>query len=227
MFVALISSASYFVIKPTGGINGAELTLKYVICGLLIFSLIAFVVSLRSAWHLIEVIVEVRRFVTDDHKEHESKKIKLLEELISKIGHPKGENVNLFLCDKDIKEVDRLQFAVGTEGRISFVLKNEEKVMLKKIECGVEIQSGVLEFVACSGHSCNIYEGRQTVKCVVDSIHSNDSHQWDDLVFKCLKEGEYELSTFIKAENIGEPKYNSVLITVTGQQSVIVKKDAK
>ena len=178
-------------------------------------SLIFFIYSIVVLWKLLGVIIEVKKTIDDDKKDMDKKMIELLLALGKKGTEYFLTKVYICINDEYIFKDDTstITVSVDKEQDLKIGIKNIETRMAKTIEIGFVFP---LDFIIekTDYYSFVTTKTTQIIRYTIDSIHGNTNQLLSPLIITPLKEGDYKIRTFIKAENI-EAKYKGLNLKVT------------
>lgn len=179
-------------------------------------SLISFVYVIVALWTLLGVLVEVKEFIDDDRKNMNSKMIELLSVLVEK-GDKNSQqflkNVYITVNDARIKnDTNEIEIEVNKKQELKVGISNSETRMAKNVEIGFIFPS---DFIIERTSSYSIYTDKtqQIIRNEASLIHGNTHLLLGPLIITSLKENEYKIKTFIKAENI-EATYHDLNLKV-------------
>lgn len=177
-------------------------------------SLICFVYSMVVLWKLLGIIIEVKKTIDDDKKGMDMKTIELLSALVEKELGYFLKAVYINIDDKNIQDdTGKITVSVDKKQELKIGISNTEPRMAKNIEIGFIFP---LDFIIEKTSYYSIYttETIQVVRYEKNLIHGNTTQLLFPLIITPLKEGDYKIRTFIKAENI-ESTYRNLNLKVT------------
>lgn len=172
-------------------------------------SVISFTAALIILWKLLGIIVEVKKVIDEEKRKAETKTVDALLALQEKLAIVKEEtplflkDVYLRIEDKSIKDEEReFKFPINSKSKIEIAFDNGEDVMVKILQAGFILPS---DFVVEKVDYYSIFterDGKQVIRYETDKIHAKTCFRFRPLIFTPIAEGEYDITTFIKAENI-------------------------
>lgn len=177
--------------------------------------LICFVYSMVVLWKLLGIIIEVKKTIDDDKKSIDMKKIELLSALVEKKSEYFLKAVYINIEDKNIQDdTVKITASVDKKQELKIEIVNYETRMAKSIEIGFMF---LLDFIIEKTNYYSIVTSKtiQVVRYKADLIHGKTNLRLSPLIITPLKEDDYEIKTFIKAENI-ESTYHNLNLKVTG-----------
>ncbi|MGD1010564.1 MAG: hypothetical protein ABR951_10480 [Candidatus Aminicenantales bacterium] len=201
LFIAFLLTLTALLIKDNLLIKGAAVAL----------SLFFFSSTLYILWKSLGILVEVKETIDTHRGERESKVIELLSSSVSGVYlkdiYPQinGKNIN-----NDKTQID---LTLNVKTMLKIAIDNSEKKMAKSVEIGFIFPR---EFLIEKSDSYSIYtgeDGNQVVRYKTEQIQGITLQLFPALVLNPMKEGDFIVRTFIKAENI-EAKYYIVLFKV-------------
>lgn len=178
-------------------------------------SLICFACSLTVLVKLLSIITEVKKTIDDDKKNMDMKTIELLSVLSKRGAEYFLTAVYININDKIIQDdTDKITVSADKKQELKIGLTNRESRMAKNIEIGFIFP---LDFIIEKTNYYSIATTKtiQVVRYTRDIIHGNTNQPFLPLIITPLKEDDYEIRTFIKAENI-ESTYHNLNLKVTG-----------
>lgn len=184
-------------------------------------SLTSFAYVMVALWTLLDVLVEAKKFIDDDRKNMNSKMIELLSVLVEK-GDKNSQyflkNVYITVNDVHIKDdTNEIEIEVNKKQELKVGISNSETKMAKNVEIGFIFPP---DFIIERTSSYSIYtdETRQIIRDEESLIHGNTHLLLGPLIITSLKESEYKIRIFIKAENI-EARYHDLNLKVIKSSS--------
>lgn len=177
-------------------------------------SLICFVYSIVVLWKLLGIIIEVKKTIDDDKKDMDMKTINLLSALVEKGSEYFLKAVYININDKKLQDdTGKITVSVDKKQEQKIGITNLETRMAKNIEIGFIFP---LDFIIERTDYYSIYTTKtnQVVRYETNLIHGNTTQMLFPLIITPLKEGDYKIRTFIKAENI-ESTYKNLNLKVT------------
>lgn len=177
-------------------------------------SLICFVYSMVVLWKLLGIIIEVKKTIDDDKRGMDMKTIELLSALLEKESGYFLKAVYINIDDKKIQDdTVKITVSVDKKQELKMGISNLELRMAKNIEIGFIFP---LDFIVEKTNYYSIYTTKTTqlVRYATNLIHGNTTQLLLPLIITPLKEGDYKINTFIKAENI-ESIYHNLNLKVT------------
>jgi ABC-type multidrug transport system fused ATPase/permease subunit len=198
----------------------------------LAISLICLVYTIFVLWKTLDVIIEAKRLIDDDVKETKSKTIELLSILVEKaIKAEKAreeesfflKNVYIMIDDFRVKENEQGTIVIEANKKQQFRigLSNLEKRMAKNVEIGFIFSP---DFIIEKTNFTSLYTDKETqiVRFEKNLVQGTTKQPLGSLILTPLREGKYNIKTFIKAENI-ESTYRNFNLEVTRKaQSQII-----
>ena len=176
---------------------------------IILVSVLFFTIALKILWKLLGIIVEVKKIIDDEKRETETKTVDALLALQEKLPVTKEETplflkeVYLRIGAKDIKdELQELEFPVNRKSKLEVSFHNEEDLMVKNLEAGIILPSDFI--VEKSKHYSITIDrgGEQVVRYELSKTHGNTYIPFSPIIFTAITGREYDIRTFIKAENI-------------------------
>ena len=186
---------------------------------LLLGSLVCFVYAMSGLWNLLNIMVEVKKSVDSNRKDVETKTIELLSALVEKFekgGQYFLRNVHIALDRRNIeKDVGEISLLINKKEEVKLGIENSEPRMAKNLEIGFTFRT---EFIIERKSEYNVYaeQAIQIVRYNVNMLQGNTHMILTPVVITPLKEGDYKIRTFIKAENI-ESKGHELSLKVTAK----------
>ena len=172
-------------------------------------SVISFTAALIILWKLLGIIVEVKKVIDEEKRKAETKTVDALLALQEKLTKVKEEtplflkDVHLRIEDQSIKDEEReFKFPINSKSKLEIAFDNGEDVMVKTLQAGFILPS---DFVVEKVDYYSIFterDGKQVIRYETDKIHAKTCFRFRPLLFTPIAEGEYDIATFIKAENI-------------------------
>ncbi len=180
-------------------------------------SLICFIYSIVVLWKLLDIIIELKKTIDDDKKDMDNKTIELLSALGKKAAEYFLKKVYIKIDDEIIKDgTSKITVSVDKKQELKIRVVNSESRMAKTIEIGFIFP---LDFIIEKKEYYSIVTSKTTqiIRYARDLIHGNTNQPFPPLIITPLKEGDYIIRTFIKAENI-ESTYRNLNLKVTEKQ---------
>lgn len=177
-------------------------------------SLICFAYSMAVLWELLGIIIEVKKTIDDDKKDMDMKTIELLSVLVEKSAKYFLKAVYINIDDKKIQDdTGKITVSVDKKQELKIGIDNSESRMVKNIEIGFIFP---LDFLIEKTDYYSIYTTKtiQVIRYETNLIQGNTNQKFPPLIVTPLKEGDYEIRTFIKAENI-ESTYRNLNLKIT------------
>jgi ABC-type multidrug transport system fused ATPase/permease subunit len=207
LFCLLLIEVIPFMEKKTLNILSLSFLWEHV---LLASSVLIFFWILRHMVSLIDILVEIKKAESIDNYESEIKQLLLS---IAKKEDEFLKKVYISINKEKIVEdgtIIKAQAQEKNEWETSLV--NNERRMAKNIQIGIMFPP---EFIIEKNSSYSITndEASQIVRYSVDILHGNTNKILDPLTVTGLTKGKYEITTFIKAENI-ESTYRKLTLKV-------------
>ncbi len=179
----------------------------YVPHALFVLSFISILWAIVIFFNSIEIIIEASFSVQNTQRTTNEKIIELLTTLVDNTDQ---DATSLFIDQKDIRVFFRgeevvpkkeYSFSVGNKHEISISLKNLSAYMLKTAELGFTFPP---EFLVEGISALSIYTGNteKIVRFKHDYLQSNVNQIEGDLEITFLKTGIFDVSTFVKGENL-------------------------
>jgi hypothetical protein len=196
---------------------------------LLVISVLLFGYAIFIFWKLLNVIFEIRIILTRRKKYSTEQTIKLL----STIAEKSMQETSPFLTDVSILidgialKDDSMDISIenNKEQKLAIEFSNKERKMAKNIEIGLRIP---FDFIIEKSSDYSIFSGEkdQIVRFHSDFVHGNTNLKSGHLIIKPMKEGEYKIRTFIKAENIESIyRYLTLIVTAKAETNQIERKE--
>lgn len=185
-------------------------------------SLICFVYSIVVLWKLLGIIIEVKKIIDDDKKNMDMKTIELLSALVKKGAEYFLKAVYINIDDKNIQDdTGKITVSVDKKQKLKIGITNYEPRMAKNLEIGFIFP---LDFIIEKTNYYSIYTTKtiQVVRYETNLIHGKTNLMLSPLIITPLKESDYKISTFIKAENI-ESTYHNLNLKVTEKPLAEIK----
>lgn len=177
-------------------------------------SLICFIYSIIVLWKLLDIIIELKKTIDDDKKDMDMKTIELLSALGKKSAEYFLKTVYIKIDDKKIQDgTSEITVSVDKKQELKMGITNLEPRMAKNIEIGFIFP---LDFIIEKTDYYSIVTSKtiQIIRYAIDLIHGNTNQLLFPLIITPLKEGDYKIKTFIKAENI-ESTYRNLNLKIT------------
>lgn len=177
-------------------------------------SLICFAYSLTVLVKLLSIIIEAKKNIDDDKKDMDMKTIELLSVLSKRGAEDFLTAVYINIDGKNIQDdTGKITVSVDKKQELKIGISNLENRMAKNIEIGFIFP---LDFIIEKTNYYSIYTTKtiQVVRYATNLIHGKTNLNWPPLIITPLKEGDYTIKTFIKAENI-ESTYHNLNLKVT------------
>ena len=158
---------------------------------------------------LLGVIIEVRKTIDEDRKEREADRgeremrtIELLSTLAKKELDYFVKDICITVNGKDIKD-DRVEIEVSNnvKSSLEIAVNSSDDMMAKNIEIAFAFDPS---FVIEKKKYYEIYTEKthQIVRYILKFIHAKTYMLFEPLIVTPMKEGEFEVKTVIKGENI-------------------------
>lgn len=177
-------------------------------------SSICFAYAMVALWKLLDIIIEVRRTIDDDKKDRDMKTIELLSALVEKGTQYFLKAVYITLDDKNIEDNEgEITISADKKQELKIGITNDETRMAKNIEIGFIFPP---DFIIEKTDYYSIYTDKtsQIVRYTTALMHGNTDLHLSPLIITPIKEGDYKIRTFIKAENI-ESTHRALNLKVT------------
>lgn len=177
-------------------------------------SLICFVYSIVILWKLLGIIIEIKKTIDDDKKDMDMKTIKLLSALVEKEAEYLLKAVYINIDNKNIQDdTGEITVLVDEKQELKIGITNSETRMAKNMEIGFIFP---LDFIIekTDYYSIVTTKTTQIIRYTRDLIHGKTNQPLSPLIITPLKESDYKINTFIKAENI-ESTYKNLNLKVT------------
>ena len=177
-------------------------------------SLICFIYSIVVLWKLLDIIIELKKTIDDDKKDMDNKTIELLSALGKKAAEYFLKKVYIYIDDEIIKDgTSKITVSVDKKQELKIGVSNLESRMAKNIEIGFIFP---LDFIIekTDYHSIVTSKTTQIIRYTIEKIHGKTNQPLLPLIITPLKEDDYKIKTFIKAENI-ESTYENLNLKVT------------
>jgi len=165
-------------------------------------SLICFTYVMVVLWKLLGIMIEVRKTIDDDKKDMDTKTIELLSALVEKESQYFLKAVYVTIDDKNIKDnAGEIRISADIKQELKIGIRNSETRMAKSVEIGFIFPP---DFIIEKTNYYSIYNDKtsQIVRYETSLIHGKTHWELNPLIITPLKEGDYKIQTFIKAENI-------------------------
>jgi len=193
---------------------------------LIAISLTFFVYSIVVLWKLLDIIIEVKKTIDYDYdkKGIDMKTIASLSALVEKETKYFLKSVYIAIDEKNIQdEMGKITVSVDKKQELKIGIHNLETRMAKNLEIGFIFP---FDFIIEKTNYYSIYTTKtiQVVRYAANLIHGTTNLILSPLIITPLKEGDYKIKTFIKAENI-EFTYHNLNIKVTEKPSAEIFKE--
>lgn len=174
-------------------------------------SLLSFGYTTAVLYKLLRVITEVRKTIDADQLQGTAKTIELLSSVAEKME--KGsqyflKNVHLVVENVKLKNASKsIPIVANNKQDLKVEISNDEKRMAKNVQIGFIFPS---DFIIEKTNYYSIYTDReaQIVRYHLSVIHGYTAVHMQPLIATALKKGEFNISTFISAENIEHTFHN-------------------
>ena len=183
----------------------------------LLLSLTGFVYAIIILWNLIDIIFEVKEIIDAEKKSTETNTVELLTSLVREVVDRTGQyflkTVYIGLDGQDIKDDSyEMTIPMNIKKEVKVQLRNSETRMTKNVEVGFIFPTNFI--IDESVSYTNYLDGQgQIVRYSVSILHGNTNQLFSPIFITPLERGEYNIVTFIKAENI-ESTYRNITINV-------------
>jgi len=199
----------------------------YVFYGALIISLLLFLYEIILLYFFFAVIIEAKTVIDKDKKQTESKFLELLSILVEKAEEETQfflKNVNILVDDNIIGQIDGvITISNDKEQELRVSILNKEFRMAKQVQIGFVF---TYDFLIEEESYYSIYtaENNRIVRYNQELIHGNTNLNLRPLIITPLKSGNFDIGTFIHAENI-ETKSDSFRLEVKEPDDNIIKSN--
>lgn len=174
----------------------------------IVVSLICLAYAIVVLLKLTNIIIEVRKTVNDDKKGINMKIIELLSVLVEKEARYFLKDICITIDDKKIEDnAGEITISADKKQELKIGINNYEPRMAKNIEIGFIFP---LDFIIEKTNYYSIYTTKkiQVVRYETNLIHGKTNLKLFPLIITPLKEDDYKIKTFIKAENIESTYHN-------------------
>ena len=181
-------------------------------------SVAAFVYAIYVMWRTMGIMFEAKAAIDADERRDTEQITGLLSGILAKVGETTApyflKKVSIYLDEKAVVDESFAKTLKANEKqplKISF--NNGENRMAKRVEVGFIFPQ---EFIIEKGDSYSIYrdEKEQVVRFNVEEVQGNTQYFFgSELTITPLQKGDWEVRTFIKAENI-ESIYRAITVKV-------------
>ena len=214
IFLPLVLSF-IFLVSYFGLMDESNWIQSYLIPTFFTFSAGLFILSLNELWRLLEIIIDVRKFITDDKRQHEKRKIELLREIVTKVSSSlTKENIHLKIGKEKLEDGANLQVGLGDTRQLSLSLLNEAQERLDMINVKLTLPKQAFKVESDKGCSVEQDETCSSLSYQMDSLMGTREEYIDQLGLSCLVIGVHEIRVLIEANNMNVPIEQVWKITV-------------
>ncbi|MBU2529048.1 hypothetical protein KKF70_06670 [bacterium] len=171
--------------------------------------------------NLFSIIVEVKKNIDDTKNEEiknrlelENEKINILKIIAKKENEHLLKKVKIVIDSNDIIKDNKVVITIDSDKEKTFDVRvaNSESRMAKEVEIGFVFPPSFM-IVKGTGYSIFTSEDKKILRYNINPLHGKTKQILSDLKITPLTAGEYDITTFIKAENM-ESIYNSFKVIV-------------
>jgi len=200
------------------GVFGAVLFAEVIYKIALLISAVAFVYAIYVMWRTMGVILEAKASIDSGGQSNIEQVTSLLSGILAKVGQTKEqyflEDVSIQLDGNTIEDNSFTEtMKVNEKKGFKVAFRNKEDRMAKRVEVGFTFSP---EFIIedSSGYSIFRDEEEQVIRFKVEEVQGKTRYFFSErMTITPVKQGAWELDTFIKAENI-ESKYIPITFNV-------------
>lgn len=184
---------------------------------LLFSSLIPLIYALVVLWQTLEAMLEAKAEIDAEDEENRKRHIELLssiyEEVKSGASHYLHKVYIIINGTKVGNKNLKVELKSDEESEIEIWFANSEKKMAKNIEVGLLIPQS---FIVHKGRDYTVYADKKEniIRYKDTQVQANTKIHYSSLSLTPLEKGKYEITTFIKGQNI-EMRYDTFTINVS------------
>lgn len=179
-----------------------------------VISVILFLMAIYILWRLLCVLIEVKGIIDRDRNVKEDRILELLSTIAKKGEGYFLEKIYIEINDLTIDNNEReLSLISDTQSVLELTIKNRETKMAKNLEAGFVFPHVFLIDESENYSYFKQRDGSQVVRYEQNILQGMTNLNLPSLNIKAIKEGEYTITTFIKAENV-ETTYRYIKIKV-------------